>query len=81
MLQGPLICKTGVGTLSKPCENNTGFAQHVFSSMEAFATIVREQTGWMGAIYILNYKDAFILHTVETNLHECFINSLEHTHC
>lgn len=49
--------------------------------MEAFATIVREQPGWMGAIYILNYKDAFLLHTVETNLHECLINSLEHTYC
>lgn len=47
--------------------------------MEAFATIVRGQAGWMGAIHILNYKDALILHIVEINLHECFINSLEHT--
>ena len=53
----------------------------VLSSKEAFDTIVRGQTGWTGAIHILNYKDAFVLHILEINLHACFINSLEHTRC
>lgn len=74
-----------MGTLSKPCKNNRGTREAqevcstVLSSIEAFATIVRGQTGKMGAIHILNYRGAFILDIVEINLHECLINSLEHS--